>query len=1038
SPATIAAVTITENSNNSGGNVTLTPGTGIVSVAPNTPPGTYTINYTITDKLDPSKTSSSNVVVFVTTGAIQANDDNGTANTVNGGVAISNILTNDKYNGTNQVPTTADVTIAEVPGSNTSAGKVTLNVTTGQVLVAPNTPAGVYTIDYSITDKLDPSKVATAIITVTVSSGAIQASNDAGSVSGIAGGVAVANVLINDTFNGGSPATLTNVNLAQVSTTNAKVTLDVLTGKINVAPGTPGGVYTLVYTIVDKLDPTKTAQATVTVTVVAPMIIATNDSGTVNGLVGGTAVANVLVNDTYNGNPATLNDVTISQVSTSNPKVTIDPTTGKVNVAPETAAGTYNVVYQIEDKLNPGSKKTATVTVTVTAPAMVATNDTSAANGVTGGTAVTNILANDTYNGVPATLNDVTITQVSSTSPNVTIDPATGKVNVAPNTPAGTYTLVYEIEDKLNPGQKNTATITVTVASGTLAATPDTGTILGFFGGTIQMDILANDTYNGGAQANIGNVVITQLSTDNPKINIDPSNGKVIVQPRTLPGVYVINYQITDKLDPANKATTTVTITIPNWITDLTVTKVANKTGVEANESIAYTIVVRNIGTATVLAGRAIVLSESLPAGLTNVTYQATGGTYNPTANTFTTAADLDAGQSVTLMVMGTVNANYTQNDITNTVTVDAAQLAMDPNPNNNSASVTTPILKGKIALVKSGSVSSANNTITYTFTIKNTGNVALNNITLTDAKLGLNVVLPTSLAIGASTTYTRVYTLSQSDKDLGTVTNTANVSSKSPAGNTITDISGTAENNDNPTVTSIPNLPALSLTKVPNNNGTKVGDVITYFIVLKNTGNVTLNNIEITDANATLASSPTPSPNPNSSGYFIPTLAPGALVNITATHNLTQADINAGTVVNQANATAKDPKGNNLNKVSDDPSTSASDDPTVISIPQASSMTLTKTANNTGGKAGDVINYTLVVKNTGNTTLTNVVVADAGADAGSILPASVATIQPGAIAVVVAKHTLTQADVNLGRFSNQASVSAKDGGNNTITDPLS
>ncbi|WP_316765929.1 gliding motility-associated C-terminal domain-containing protein [Pedobacter frigiditerrae] len=1038
SPATIAAVTITENSNNSGGNVTLTPGTGVVSVAPGTPPGTYNINYTITDKLDPTKTSSANVVVFVTTGAIQANDDNGTANTVNGGVAISNILTNDKYNGTSQVPTTADVTIAEVPGSNTSAGKITLNVTTGQVTVAPNTPAGVYTIDYSITDKLDPSKVATAIITVTVSSGAIQANNDSGSVSGVLGGIAVNDVLINDTFNGGSPATLANVDLAQVSTTNPKVTLDVLTGKVNVAPGTPGGVYTLVYKIVDKLDPTKISQASVSVTVVAPTMIATNDSGTVNGLVGGTAVANVLVNDTYNGNPATLNDVTISQVSTSNPKVTIDPTTGKVNVAAGTAAGTYNLVYQIEDKLNPGSKKTATVTVTVTAPAMVAANDNGAINGVTGGTAIANILANDTYNGNPATLNDVTITQVSSTSANVTIDPTTGKVNVAPNTTTGTYTLVYEIEDKLNPGQKKTATITVNVTSTPLIATPDTGTILGFFGGTIQMDILANDTYNGGSQANVGNVVITQLSTDNPKINIDPTNGKVIVQPRTLPGVYILNYQITDKLDPANKATTTVTITIPNWITDLAVTKVADKTGVEVNENITYAIIVRNIGTATVLAGRAIVLTESLPTGLSNVTYQATGGTYNPTANTFTTAADVDAGQSVTLLVMGTVNANYTQNDITNSVTVDAAQLAMDPNPANNSASVTTPILKGKIALVKSGVVNSGNNTVTYTFTIKNTGNVALSNVTLTDAKLGLNIVLPGSLAIGGNTTYTRVYTLSQSDKDLGSVTNTANVSSKSPAGNTITDISGTAENNDNPTITTIPTSAALALTKVANNNGTKVGDVITYFIVLKNTGNVTLNNIEVTDANATLASSPTPSPNPNSSGYFIPTLTPGAVVNITATHILTQTDINAGTVVNQANVSAKDPKGNNLTKVSDNPSTTASDDPTIIVIAQVSSITLTKTANNTGGKAGDVINYTLIVKNTGNTTLTNVVVADAGADAGSVLPANVATIQPGAIAVVVAKHTLTQADVNLGRYSNQASVIAKGGNNNSIADPLS
>ncbi|WP_037505981.1 hypothetical protein, partial [Pedobacter jeongneungensis] len=84
----------------------------------------------------------------------------------------------------------------------------------------------------------------------------------------------------------------------------------------------------------------QTKQATVTVTVSAPAMVATNDSGNANGYTGGTAVENVLLNDTYNGNPATLNEVKLSQVSTTNPNVTLDVTTGKVNVAPNTPAGT--------------------------------------------------------------------------------------------------------------------------------------------------------------------------------------------------------------------------------------------------------------------------------------------------------------------------------------------------------------------------------------------------------------------------------------------------------------------------------------------------------------------------------------------------------------------------------------------------------------------------------------------------------------------------------------------------------------------------
>ncbi|WP_010603609.1 hypothetical protein, partial [Pedobacter agri] len=78
-------------------------------------------------------------------------------------------------------------------------------------------------------------------------------------------------------------------------------------------------------------------------------------------------------------------------------------------------AGTYTVVYQVEDKLNPGQTKQASVTVTVTAPVMNANTDTGTANGFTGGVAVPNVLTNDTYNGVsPASLANVTLTQVSA------------------------------------------------------------------------------------------------------------------------------------------------------------------------------------------------------------------------------------------------------------------------------------------------------------------------------------------------------------------------------------------------------------------------------------------------------------------------------------------------------------------------------------------------------------------------------------------------------------------------------------------------
>ena len=70
------------------------------------------------------------------------------------------------------------------------------------------------------------------------------------------------------------------------------------------------------------------------------------------------------------------------------------------------------------------------------------------------------------------------------------------------------------------------------------------------------------------------------------------------------------------------------------------------------------------------------------------------------------------------------------------------------------------------------------------------------------------------------------------------------------------------------------------------------VGDVIHYTIVATNDGNMTLHNVTVSDPNAA-TSSCTPA---NRSS-----LAPGASMNCTATHTVTQADLDAGHYFNTA-----------------------------------------------------------------------------------------------------------------------------------------
>ncbi|RYD96448.1 MAG: tandem-95 repeat protein, partial [Sphingobacteriales bacterium] len=112
--------------------------------------------------------------------------------------------------------------------------------------------------------------------------------------------------------------------------------------------------------------------------------------------------------------------------------------------------------------------------------------------------------------------------------------------------------------------------------------------------------------------------------------------------------------------------------------------------------------------------------------------------------------------------------------------------------------------------------------------------------------------------------------------------------------------------------------------------------------------------------------------------------------------------------------------------------------DPITVTITiYNATLSLTKKADNATliTKAGDIISYTIEVENTGTSTLTNIAVSDAGADAGSISPANISTLAAGSKATVTAKHTLLQSEVDAGSFSNQASGKGKDPLGNDVED---
>src|SRR5690606_12548738 len=139
---------------------------------------------------------------------------------------------------------------------------------------------------------------------------------------------------------------------------------------------------------------------------------------------------------------------------------------------------------------------------------------------------------------------------------------------------------------------------------------------------------------------------------------------------------------------------------------------------------------------------------------------------------------------------------------------------------------------------------------------VKNTGNVALTNITVTDPLVTV-VGGPITLDSGAedTTTFTAVYTITQDDVDAGFVENQAIADGTAPNGDMVSDQSDNNSYVENdPTITELCQSPSISLEKTgefidENGNGAAdVGDTIEYSFAVTNTGNVTLYNIMITD----------------------------------------------------------------------------------------------------------------------------------------------------------------------------------------------
>ncbi len=209
---------------------------------------------------------------------------------------------------------------------------------------------------------------------------------------------------------------------------------------------------------------------------------------------------------------------------------------------------------------------------------------------------------------------------------------------------------------------------------------------------------------------------------------------------------------------------------------------------------------------------------------------------------------------------------------------------------------------------------------------------------------------------------------------------------------------------------------PALSLDKSAaytdaDGSGTATaGDTITFSFTVTNTGNVPLTGLVIDDPVAGVVT------------CVDSDLAVGASTTCTAAdHIVTLDDMDVGSVDNTATASASDPDGAPVVSPEDSTSTALEQQAGLGLVKQAS---LQDEDGDGRADAGEVIEYSFTVTNTGNVRVNDIVVDDSLlAAAGDPVTCPATTLDPGQEMVCTAEHTVTRSEADQDDIVNRASV---------------
>nr|AOE13304.1 putative internalin [uncultured bacterium] len=629
------------------------------------------------------------------------------------------------------------------------------------------------------------------------------------------------------------------------------------------------------------------------------------------------------------------------------------------------------------------------------------------------------------------------------------------------------------LEDVLTDGQNNALNIT----SGPVFVTSDQGTTEG------SLAVGETATYS-------ATYVIDQIAVDSGQI----MNSVLAVANNTLNTEDVSD--ISDNGDDTDGNTEDdPTVTAVSQSPSIEVTKLAMLTDngdnlVGTSDIIEYTITVENTGDVTI---DNINLEDTLSDGQGN-TLTLSYGLFFSGSDQNSPEGTVQVGDTATYIAYYIIDQLAADSgNISNTVTATGSSPTgtevsdvsddgddTDGNTEDDSTDVLTDAIS-TIEVTKTASITDngdgfngAGDIIEYTISVENTGNVTIDNISLEDTLSdgqGNSLSLSNgpffagsdqnspdgTIQVGETATYIAYYVIDQLAADSGSIVNTVTATGSSPTGTEVSDVSDDGDDTDgniedDPTVVITELSPSVEVTKTAtitdNGDGVPgVGDVINYTITIENTGNTTLSALGLVDTLSDISgNSLTLTTGPvfagSDQGSTDGTLVVGETATYVATYVIDSQALGAGGVSNTVTATGSSPTGTEVSDVSDDGDDTdgnTSNDPTVVTTTELEpSIEVTKTATITDNGDGitgleDVINYTITIENTGNTTLSALGLVDTLSDisgnsltlttgpvfAGSDQGSTDGTLVVGETATYVATYVIDSQALGAGGVSN-------------------